>query len=269
MAENIEKYKSDLQKLIKQGQLLYASLQKSCFPREFEAEYKKAFGDDARKQIDALPSFDDKYQEWYSEAKALIKLLLPDRLLDFIRYYEKPKTRKEINYDTYTIEDCLIRLRSTRGYEKEIIVDQRAALPKFEQQLAILSPVKRRFESSLFDIQQLMQANLFDTELDKATELLRNRFTRASGALTGVVLEHHLLQVCHNHSIKITKKNPCISDLDDQLKNEQIIELAQWRNIQYLGDIRNLCDHDKQKEPTEDQVNDLIEGTKKIVKNLF
>ena len=41
------------------------------------------------------------------------------------------------------------------------------------------------------------------------------------------------------------------------------------RHIQLLGDIRNLCDHDKKQEPTKDQVQTLIDGTDKIIKTVF
>ena len=43
-------------------------------------------------------------QPWYSEAKVLIRQLLPDRLSDFVRHYEKPKPRKDITYESYRIE---------------------------------------------------------------------------------------------------------------------------------------------------------------------
>jgi len=49
--------------------------------------------------------------------------------------------------------------------------------------------VKERFESSLFDIRQLVQADLFDSELEAAEELAKNRFSRAAGAVAGVVLD--------------------------------------------------------------------------------
>jgi hypothetical protein len=39
--------------------------------------------------------------------------------------------------------------------------------------------------------------------------------------------------------------------------------------LQFLGDIRNLCDHDKKTEPTAEQVNELIAGVAKITKTIF
>jgi hypothetical protein len=129
--------------------------------------------------------------------------------------------------------------------------------------------VKTRFESSLFDIRQLVQADLFDSELDAARELGKHKFTRAAGALAGVVLERHLAQVCDNHNIKMTKKAPNIADLNNALKEASVIDVPQWRFIQHLADIRNLCDHDKKSEPTVEQVDDLIAGVMKVTKTLF
>jgi hypothetical protein len=107
---------------------------------------------------------------------------------------------------------------------------------------------------------------LFDSELDAAAELAKNKFLRAAGALAGVVLE---VQVCANHSIKISKKAPGISDLNDLLKASNVVDVPQWRLIQHLGDIRNLCDHSKATEPTHSQVDDLIGGVSKVMKTLF
>src|SRR5262249_55061415 len=143
--------------------------------------------------------FSRAYQPWYSEAKAVIKQLLADRLADFVRHYEKPKTRKEISYENYTIEDGLQGLRVIRSPGNEVVVDGRAVIPHVQQQLEILKSAKARFKSSLFDIRQLVMADLLDSELDAAKELAGKNFLRAAGAVAGVVLEKHLHQVCQNH----------------------------------------------------------------------
>ncbi len=60
-----------------------------------------------------------------------------------------------------------------------------------------------------------------------------------------------------------------IGDLDEALKNAGILDVPDWRFIQRLGDIRNLCVHSKQREPTTDEVDELIRGTEKMIKTLF
>jgi len=215
-----------------------------------------------------LPIFSNDYQEWYSEALVLIKQLLIDRLDDFKRYYEKPKNRKQINYENYCIEDALQRIVLRDGLG-DIKVSQSAALSKLQQQIAILKSISVRFESSLFDITQLLQADLFDSELKEAEELLRKGFIRASGAITGVILEKHLIQILRNHNINIAKKQPGINDLNELLKNNNIIDVPLWRQIQRFGDIRNLCDHNKDREPTKDEIVEFISGVEKITKTIF
>ena len=140
----------------------------------------------------------------------------------------------------------------------------------FVNQQKILKSVKARFDSTLFDIKQFVQADLFDSELETARELANHGFLRAAGSIAGVVLEKHLGQVVDNHNIKTRKKDPTISDFNDLLKNGGVLDVPPWRQIQRLGDIRNLCTHNKKREPTREEVEELIEGCRKIhMKTLF
>ena len=158
-------------------------------------------------------------------------------------------------------------LDRSRGEKRGVGPEE--AIPNFRQQLAILKAVRARFESSLFDIRQLAMADLFDSELATATELVKKKFLRAAGVVAGVVLGKHLAQVCSNHSVTILKRSPTINDLNELLKKASVVDVPQWRLIQYLGDIRNLCAHNKQTEPKAEQVSDLIAGVAKTVKTLF
>ena len=264
---NADRYENDLDVLLEKGARLHNAIQHESSPQEFVRAAKRSLEDKADNFIQSLPSFHDEYQPWYSEAKALIRQLLPDRLHDFTRYYEKPKSRKDITYENYTIEDCLQRLTVTKGDSK--VVGPDAAIPLFYQQLSIAKSMRERFRSSLFDIRQLAQADLFDSELDAAKELAKNGFTRAAGAVAGVVLERHLKEVCDNHGVAVRKKNPQISNLNDLLKGADVIDIPQWRSIQHLGDLRNLCAHDKKSEPTADQIEDLLAGVAKVTKTTF
>lgn len=178
----------------------------------------------------------------------LIKIILPDRFNDFIKLYKKDGVEKYL-------------LSSGSLFSNKYII------PSFNQQFNILISAKRRFESSLFDIKQLLQADLFNSELDAAKELNNSGFVRCGGAIAGVVLEKHLAQVCEDHNIKINKKKPTLSDYYENLKNNEVIDLASYRQIQYLTDIRNKCAHND-KEPTQEEVNDMIEKVEKIIKDV-
>src|SRR5690606_24698258 len=124
----------------------------------------------AKDYINKLPSFREDYQSWYSESLTLLKQLLPSRTTDFIKLYEKPKSRKSIEYGNYMIEDYLQTLVVTSSWGDRKVGPE-AAISQFEQQLNIVKAIKKRFESSLFDIKQLIQADFFDSELEAAEEL--------------------------------------------------------------------------------------------------
>lgn len=259
-----DKYKSDLESLINRG----AHLQYGIY-NELKYHYKEAFDkmDKEKKKKFLDESFKDKYNAWYSEALVLIKQLLPDRLDDFIMQYKQPK-RKEITYLTYTISDYLLGVVVNDSYGN-VKIDGTAVVDKFKQQYLILSSLRNRFDSSLYDIRQLVQADMMDSELDSAKLLLKNGFVRAAGAICGVILEKHFLEVCKKHSLTVKKKNPGINDFNQVLKDNSVIDTSTWRHISYLGDLRNLCDHGKEQEPSKEKVDDLIDGTEKVIKTVF
>lgn len=124
------------------------------------------------------------------------------------------------------------------------------------------------FDSKVFDIQTMLQADIFDSELDSAKHLLKVGFLRPAGAICGVVIEKHLSKVCENRGISLKKKHPAIIDYNDALK-DVAYDVVEWRRIQRLADIRNLCDHNKGREPTKDEIEELISGTEKLIKNVF
>jgi hypothetical protein len=266
MSTNLTRYKTDLEKLIKlaESMSLDLSLQycetKRDLDKETEATAKAIKG-----------TFEREYQKWYTESHAIIRQLIPDRLAEFEHLYKGEGKRREVNVSNYHIQDWLTGIRAAISpHTREKYYDDFAAVcMRFATQVAILKAVESRFESSLFDIQQLVQADLFDSELEAARELAKHGFLRAAGAVAGVVLEKHLGQVAANHNITTKKKHPTISDFNQLLKDGGVLDIPTWRGIQRLGDIRNLCDHNKQREPTPEDVAELIDGVSKISKTLF
>ena len=266
MASNLEKHKNDLEVLVKLGSkmdldLTYRHLAEK---KDLKEKHKKIY-----KELKG--SFEKEYQRFYTEAHAVIRQIIPDRIDEFEKLYKGEPRRKTIDSVTFNIQDWLNGVRSgTNSYTGEKTFNDSAIVSmRFSTQLAILKSLESRFESSLYDIKQLVQADLFDSELATASELVKKGFLRGAGAISGVVLEKHLAKVADNHSIKTRKKNPSISDLNDLLKNDGVMDMPVWRQIQRLGDIRNLCDHNKEREPTKDEVKELVEGVEKITKTLF
>lgn len=259
VSSKIEKMKDELKALIVQGNRLYYSM----------IAETKGLPDDVKKNLDELkiklPNFSSEYDTWYSEALAVIHQVLPSREADFIKQYKDEK-RKDIDYLTYGIADYLLGLVTRLG--GKVVADGSAAIKKMEVQMSILQAAEKTFESSLFDLQEVLQADIFDSELEAAKELAKKGFVRGAGAIAGVLLEKHLGHVCDTHGKKSRKKHPTIADFNDTLKNEAIIDTAKWRFIQHLADIRNLCDHHKDREPTKEDALELIEGVAKVIKTV-
>jgi hypothetical protein len=259
MTTNLDRFKRDLSKLISLGREMSFDL---TFRKVDEAEELK---EEIREKGEKLKgTFEKKYQLWYTEASALIKQLMPDRFLEFSQLYHGDGKRKNITGTTYNIQDWLNGLRIRGGLDDLELVSM-----QFNTQLKILESVQTRFESSLFDVAQVVRADLFDSELDAARELAINGFLRGAGAIAGVILEKHLAYVSSNHNVSIRKQHPTINDLNESLKAAGVLDVLTWRQIQRLGDIRNLCDHNKHREPTKDEVIELIDGVEKISKTLL
>jgi hypothetical protein len=256
MTKNLERFQKDLKELIEKGKNLEGSLLRR-FSKGYDERFKKAHPTADFNKMH--PDFYSNYNQWYSESLLVIKQIIPDRLDNFVDFYKQPKNRKVINMSNYAIQDFLVGI---------VVGDGSSTLAKFHQQLNILESAEQRFKSSLFNIKTVLQADLFDNELKIAQELLKKGFVRASGAVARVVLEGHLKQVCSDHNIVIQKKTPTLSDFIENLKNNDVIEIDKFRKLQYLADITNLCCHNKEKEPTTEDVEDLIKGVNKTIKTI-
>jgi len=267
MVSKLDVYKKDFDKLASLGNDLYLKLILEAKPSSL-SEFKQQNPETIEKIEKEVPHFSGRYQEWYSESYELIRQLLPSRIVDFEEYYKgNGKPRKDITFANYTIKDALNGLQVTRGREKEIVVDSSAAIQLLAQQVKILEAVGKRFESSLFDIKTLVHAELLDSELDEARILQKNGYFRAAGALAGVSLEAHLKSVCVSHGVT-SKNNWNLSNYNDALK-DKAYDTAEWRRLQHLTDLRNKCDHKKSTEPTDLEITDLIDGTSRVIKNIF
>jgi hypothetical protein len=204
--------------------------------------------------------FASEYQEWYSRALEVVRNLLPNRAGDFKELYA-PSKRREMDLQSYSIADYIhgYELVQHPGSHKSV------AAAKFYQQQQILQACEKKLDSALLNIRELLHADLLRGELDEAEELQKKKFLRAGGAVTGVALERHLRLVAESHNIPVKKTDPGINDLNELLRQADVYDMVTWRFIGHLADIRNLCDHDKKREPTSDEIAELIQGVRKVM----
>ena len=204
------------------------------------------------------------YQKWFTEAKSIIEQLVPDRYDEFIECYNsKIDFRSDQDVSNYSIIDFLLG-RDIDDY----VTKYRILNLRVNTQLGILMGARSRLDSHLDRIEGVLQADIFDNELEAADHLLKNGFIRSAGVIAGIVLEGHLRTVCKSHKITIPKK-PTISPLNQELKNNEIISISQWRHIQHLNDIRNECSHKREKEPSQKDVIRLLKDVKEIIETIY
>lgn len=248
--------KKEIKDLIKTGEKLIEGV--NAYGKLFLEEQIS----DEEKVRESAYFFVYNYEQWYSVAYRTIKTVLPERADDFSILYRNEK-RKEITWKNYTISDAIQGVATTTH-----TLHPGNAFYLMIQQVNFLKACLDRFDKKVYDIQVILQADVFDSEIDSARHLLKMGFLRAAGAICGVVIEKHLCFVCDNRGIALRKKAPTIADYNDSLK-DVAYDTVEWRRIQHLGDLRNLCDHNKKREPTKEEVEDLISGTDRIIKNIF
>nr|WP_314422728.1 hypothetical protein [uncultured Erwinia sp.] len=265
MSTQFEKLEKEMKELVSMGKNLYFSML---------IDTKKIEGPESEETKEAIEkglkyiSVKGCYQSWYTKSHRVISQVIKERLAEFELLYKSDPKRKEISVLNYSMSDYLSNITTSRA-GRGIICSPVDAVDKMEFQFKILESAQERFTSTLFDIKDIVQADIFDSELDTAKELNKKGFIRAAGAVTGVILEKHLAHVCSLHNIKPKKAHPSISEYNNSLKDSDIIDTSTWRFIQHLGDIRNLCDHGKEREPKKDEVSDFITGVDKITKTVF
>ena len=253
-----EKYKENLRGLVALGQEMLAELRSR---------------DDSGNQADteaSLATIEYDYQKWYTEARLVLKQLIADRLEEFDQLYNGDKrSRKRVDITSFDIQDWLYGLRSGKGRDGKKRFNEIVCIyNRLSNQVQILGAAEISLDSALANIKQLVQADLFDSELEVANELAEKGFLRSAGAVAGVILENHLHQVVVNHNLK-TRKKPTINNFNQLLKDNDVLDTETWRRIQLLGDIRNNCVHDNQVKPTEESVRNLIAGVDVIMHSLL
>lgn len=256
MSAKYEEIKEDIKELVKDGKRFFNSI------LLMNNYYKSNVKEMANKDLKEIRFFLTNYEKWYTKALCLVKQILPEREADFISLYKNEK-RKEINWQNYTLSDAVQqKANSTCAFHPG------NALEKMMQQVAIVETCLEKFDNKIFDLQTVLHSDVFDSEIDSARHLCKKGFYRAAGAISGVVLEKHFASICHNRGIVLKKKAPTIADYNDALK-DVAYDTIEWRKIQRLGDLRNLCDHNKDREPTMEEVDELISGVERIIKTMY
>ncbi|WP_417322933.1 hypothetical protein [Erythrobacter aureus] len=110
-------------------------------------------------------------------------------------------------------------------------------------------------------VRSLVRAELFDDELEQASELLDAGYTTAAAVVAGVVLETTMRQLCDENGISHGKLDKMNADL---AKVGQY-NILQQKRITTLADVRNSAAHGKVENFSEADVREMISQVRSFV----
>ena len=102
--------------------------------------------------------------------------------------------------------------------------------------------------------------------LKEAEILLNVGHVTAAGAIAGLVLERHLKALCsQQHPPLSYGPSDGLSKVNDLLRKANIYDTTQWRQVQWMADVRNGCDHPQTTPPGKNEVEDLIKKVRDLL----
>lgn len=106
----------------------------------------------------------------------------------------------------------------------------------------------------LTSVKNLVQAELFDSELDQARELLSSGYKGPAAVVAGVVIETALRDLCDQNGIAHGK----LDKMNADLAKAGIYNKLQQKRITALADIRNSAAHGDWTSFTDQDVTEMI-----------
>ena len=213
----------------------------------------------------------DLYKKRFSELLSQLETLHNSQTQVYNNFFEK----HELNIDGNALLEWTVKARSllnkacgveSEHYKEFSKNDSTGAygtyLGTLECLKAIFLAAKEDYEGGyLRSTRSLIQAEVFDSELEQASGLLKAGYKVASAVVAGVVLETSLRGLCDQKGITHGKLDKMNSDL---AKSGAYNKLQQKR-ITALSDIRNSAAHGKQDEFSEQDVDDMIRDVEHFV----
>jgi hypothetical protein len=130
------------------------------------------------------------------------------------------------------------------------------------RQQAVLLAAKDDYEGGYLNkIRDLIQAQVFESELEQAEELLHTGHLTPAAVIAGTVLETTIRQMCLDKQIAIGKLDRMNADLAKAGVYNSLVQ----KRITALAAVRNSAAHGKPEEFTKDDVSAMIRDVERFV----
>jgi hypothetical protein len=130
------------------------------------------------------------------------------------------------------------------------------------RQQAVFLAAKSDYEDGyLTRLRDLIQAEVFESELEQAQELFRLQYLTAAAVIVGTVLETTLRQMCQDRGIPTGKLDRMNADLAKAGAYNSLVQ----KRITALAAIRNSAAHGRPQDFTSDDVAAMISDVERFV----
>ena len=132
-------------------------------------------------------------------------------------------------------------------YVEKLLESQKATIGTTNHDIlkrvrAVLLAAREDFEGGyLNSFRNLVQADVFESELDQATELVKAGFISAAAVVAGVVLETTLRQMCSDQKIEIGR----LDRMNAELARAGVYNKLTHKQVTAWADVRNSAAHGK------------------------
>jgi len=167
------------------------------------------------------------------------------------------------------VKDVIVKLTSTESeYYKEFIKIENQTnstnYTKFLGLKGIFSAFRDDYSDGyLLSTTILIQAEVFESQLEQSQELLHSGYKLASAVIAGIVLETSLREICKREEIPHGK----LDKMNADLAKKGIYNKLKQKQITALADIRNSAAHGKEDEFTKGDVTNMIREVEHFLAN--
>ena len=198
------------------------------------------------------------YHEWFAAARVLIRQIQPELEAAVFSLYEGTEGAGgalEKDPQRMGIIGAFARFPWTPAHNTLVM--------KINAQAGMVAGLMGVLDIKALDLQSLVAYDLMTDELAAAEHLVETGYTRAAGAVTGVVLERHLKMMCNNRRVAMGERET-LGSLNLKLK-DSYQDPSDYRRVIWLSEVRAQCDHDKDKEPDAGTVKGFVHEVRKFI----
>lgn len=113
----------------------------------------------------------------------------------------------------------------------------------------------------LHSLRNLVQAEVFDSELEQANELLNKGYKTAAAVIAGTVLETTLRELCCQQQIASSK----LDKMNADLAKRNVYNANQAKRITAMAGVRNSAAHGKPNEFSDGDVKTMIDDVERFL----